>query len=296
LNSNGLESPRLRSVKAFYPRASYLRYLPAVYQEDEESRQFLERFLSIFQSEFDAFDRRIDRLWQLFNPDSVPKKNLTWLAAWLGYVLNLEWPENKQRAMLRTAFKKYFLRGTVAGLKQSIRDHVGVEANVIEHFRLRRWPVLPAGASLSGGVRLWSPDFYQRLQVTSYSQIGRFRLLSRPEPPVEPFDWGAYQFTVLFVADPYRAEDVQHKVTQVVEREKPAHTQATICPVFPRFRIGVQSTVGTDSVVAGISHLVLGQLATLGYDSILSASPEEKKLRSLGLTSNPQLGRSSQLS
>ena len=67
-NSNGSDSPELRSLKVFYPRVSYLQYLPAVYQEDENSRLFLERFLSIFQSEFDDLDRKIDGIWQLFNP------------------------------------------------------------------------------------------------------------------------------------------------------------------------------------------------------------------------------------
>ena len=44
-------------------------------------------------------------------------------------------------------------------------------------------------------------------------------------------------------------------------------------PVLPRMRVGVQATLGVDSVVGGISNLVLNQLATLGYDSILACLP-----------------------
>jgi hypothetical protein len=108
--------------------------------------------------------------------------------------------------------------------------------------------------------------------------------------------WGAHQFTVFFAANPYGFDDTERQVTQVVEREKPAHTQHTICPVFPRFRIGVQATIGTDSVVGGISYLVLNRLSTLGYDSILGCSQQEQKLRELGLTPRPVVGRSSLLS
>ena len=43
-------SPVLRQLKIYYPRLSYLRYLPSVYQEDSVSKDFLERFLSIFES------------------------------------------------------------------------------------------------------------------------------------------------------------------------------------------------------------------------------------------------------
>jgi len=296
LNSNGLDSPELRSLKVFYPRASYLQYLPAVYQEDEDSRSFLERFLSIFQSEFDAIDYRIDRLWQLFNPDSTPEKNLPWLAAWLALVVNPDWAESKLRSMIKNAFQSYLLRGTVAGLEQAVQDYAGVPASVVEHFRFRRLPLLSLTGSLDGGIRLWSPDFYKRLQLDSYSQIGSFQLISQPEPRVEALNWGAHQFTVFFPASPYGSGEVAQQVTAVVEREKPAHTQATICPVLPRFRVGVQATVGTDTVVGGISYLVLNRLSTLGYDSILGCSEEEQRLRKLDLTPHPVVGRSSQLS
>jgi phage tail-like protein len=295
-NSNGLESPELHSLKAFYPRASYLQYLPAVYQEDEESSLFLERFLSIFQSEFDHIDDQIDRLWQLFNPGSILAKHLPWLAAWFALPVNPNWPESKFRSMVKDAFQTYRMRGTVEGLKKAINDWTGVEANIVEHFQLRRLPLLSIAASLNGGIRLWSPDFYRRLQLNSYSQIGSFQLTSQPEPGVEALTWGAHEFTVLFPASPYGFDDVQRQITQVVEREKPAHTQATVCPVFPRFRIGVQATIGADTVVGGISYLVLNRLATLGYDSILGFSKEELKLRELGLTPRPVVGRSSRLS
>jgi phage tail-like protein len=295
-NSNGLASPELRSLKAFYPRTSYLQYLPAVYQEDEDSRLFLERFLSIFQSEFDGFDRRIDRVWQLFNPGSTPEKDLGWLAGWLALVVNPDWKPAKLRSMIKNAFQSYLQRGTSAGLEQAIRDYVEVDASVVEHFRLRRLPLLSIAGSIEGGVRLWSPDFYKRLQLNSYSQIGSFQLISKPEPRTETLSWGAHQFTVFFPADPYGYDKVEQGISEVVEREKPAHTQHTICPVFPRFRVGVQATIGTDSVVGGISYLVLNRLSSLGYDSILGCSPEEQKLRELGLSPRPIVGRSSHLS
>ena len=295
-NSNGLSSPELKSLKVFYPRVSYLQYLPAVYQENESSRQFLERFLSIFQTEFDSLDYRIDRVWQLFNPGSIPAKYLNWLASWLGLAVDPAWPESKLRSMLKNAYQAQCTRGTVTGLVQAIQDYTGIQAVIIEHFKLRRLPILSAGRSLNDGLTLWSKNFYKRLQVGTNSRIGDFQLVSDPAPDVEPLDQDASQFTVLFLADPYGTGDTEQQISQVVEREKPVHTQAAICPMFPRFRIGVQSTVGTDSVVGGITYLTLNRLATLGYDSILGCSEVERKLRELGLTPRPVLGRSSLLS
>jgi phage tail-like protein len=302
--------PVLHRMKTFFPRAGYLHYLPAVFQEDDESRLFLERFLAIFQTEFDHLDQTIDNLWQLFDPASVPQKHLEWLAGWLALFMNPEWPGMKQRQMLKDAFRSYQRRGTVDGVEQAVTDYAGVHfAKVLEHFRLRRWPVLQAAtqsdgkvwpyqtitAPLDGSARLWSRDFYQRLQLTSYSQVGSFRLIGHPEPALESLEWGAHRFTVFFPADPYRVDETEQRVARVVEREKPAHTEATLCPVLPRMRVGVQATVGVDTVVGGVSHLVLNQLSTLSYDSILACSAPEHHLRALGSAVRPRLGITTKL-
>ena len=80
-----------------------------------------------------------------------------------------------------------------------------------------------------------------------------------------------------------------------MEREKPAHTQAILCPVFPRFRVGVQATVGVDSVVGGLSPLVLNRIATLGYDTVLPCSAAEQRVQKLGTSPRPRVGVSLKL-
>jgi hypothetical protein len=47
LSGNGRLTPRIRALRAYYPRFSYLeRYLPAAYREDPRSASFLDRFLA----------------------------------------------------------------------------------------------------------------------------------------------------------------------------------------------------------------------------------------------------------
>jgi len=167
---------------------------------------------------------------------------------------------------------------------------------VLEHFRLRRWPSLDEnGVEVEGGAPLWSRDIYQRLQLSSYSQVGRFRLTGLPEPAMEPYEWGANRFSIFFLADPYSVDDARKRIGEVVEREKPAHAEAALCPVFPRLRVGVQARVGVDTVVGTVSHLVLNRMATLGYDSVLSGSPEERTLRALGSAVRPVVGSTTQV-
>ncbi len=305
MRSDGRSSPSVRNIKAYFPRQSYLQYLPANFHEDAESRLFLDRFLSIFQTSFDGFDRTIDNLWQLFDPLSIPARHYNWLAAWMALPVDPTWDLAKKRAMLKKAAASNLLRGTVPGLEEAIRDYAGVTGKIKEHFRFRRWPMLPCGTSgaamsqydarLCAATPLWSRAYNARLQAGSYSQVGSFRLIDSSQPPVDPFAWGASQFSVFFAADPYHPDDSANKVRQIVEQEKPAHAQAFYVPVYPRMRVGVQSSLGVDTYVARVTYTVLNRNASLGYDSILGATKLRKSIAALGASVAPRAGLDTRL-
>ncbi len=261
-----------------------------------DSRLFLERFLSIFQTSNDDWDQTIDNLWQLFDPMATPAAFFPTLASWLALEVNPEWSDSQRRVMLRKAIQSYAVRGTVAGIQQAIEDYAGVKnARIAEDFKFRRWAALPADEPLSGGVRLWSRDFYGKLQLDVNSQIGKFRLTGAPEPALEPLTWGANRFRVYFPAGPNNAAQITSRVREVVEREKPAHAEAAYCPMLPRMRVGVQAMVGVDAIVGDINYMVLSSAtaaypSTLNYDTILGCAAPERELRSLGLVPRPRVG------
>jgi len=295
LGSNGRLAPAIRSIDVSLGESDYLRYLPAVFQEDEESRRFLGRFLAIFQSGFEELDELVDRLGDLFDPHRTRADHLPWLAGLVGLLVDPTWTEQEFRAQLAAAVSSYTRRGTADGLQAAIRAYADVETRIVEHFRLRRLARLSATASLDGSSPLWSPDRTERLQLGSHSQLDRVRLVSRPEPAIEALDWGANRFTVLFDADPYHAAEIAARVERVVEREKPAHTEASICPVFPRLRVGVQARLGVDASVGEISYTVLNRLATLNYDTVLGCSDHERSLTTYGTALRPRVGESARL-
>jgi phage tail-like protein len=299
LRGNGTTTPTLRGVRIWFPRDGWLKALPAVYQEDPESSAFLDRFLSILQTAFEGFDETIDDIWKLFDARSVPDKWFDWLAAWIALPINPRWSDAQRRSVLRNAFQNYRRRSTPAGLEQVVGDYAGVGARVVEHFRLRQWIRLvddSAKAVSTGAGRLWSRDAYRRWQVGVYSQVGMIKLAASPEPAMEPLAWGANQFSVFFDAAPLNVAETRKNVVEVVEREKPAHTQTYYRPVYARMRIGVQATLGVDTRVGEIGAAVLGRISTLGYDSILACRSQRDAIPTGARATRPRLGIDARLS
>lgn len=296
LQSTGTHTPRIQGIEVYFPRQSYLQYLPSVFQDDDESRLFLDRFLSIFQTTFDDIDHRLDNLWQVFDPLMTHASTFPWLAAWLALPVDPEMKLPQQRDLLKNAFSTYLIRGTVQGLEQLIQAYTGVEKiRILEHFKARNWTFLRVSGGLNEGARLWSRNFYARLELGVQSTVGEFRLTNAPAPASEPYDWGANQFTVLFPANPYTVSDTAAAIQTVLDREKPAHTQAFLSPVFPRLRVGVQATLGVDAYVGKANAMILGKLATLNYDAVLARSQSDRETQALGLSPYPRLGEDARL-
>ncbi len=122
-------SPQLHALTAYCPRQTYLRYLPEIYQQSDRNRQFLSRFLSIFETVFTDIEANIDRGTKFIDPYEIPKDYFPWLNRWFGgeAVLGRAWPETAQRELLERSTELYKLRGTKRGMRELIGlylDHV----------------------------------------------------------------------------------------------------------------------------------------------------------------------------
>lgn len=150
---------------------------------------------------------------------------------------------------------------------------------VLEHFKLRRW--LYAGhGRLGADAELWGKRIVGRSELsggtpppTGNAQISVTTLDTVPDPLRDPFHVYAYKFSV-FVPARIRNNAVERRaLEQLIAQESPAHTQADIRYVEPRFRVGVQATIGLDGVIARTPHGVTLDASRLRQGTVLTGRP-----------------------
>jgi len=189
---DGKKSPLLRQAKIYYPRRSYLRYLPAVYQEDTQSKEFLERFLSIFESILYDSNETISNIPTFFDPTAAPKDFVPWLARWLSLDL-YELLGDKNREFILRAAELYKRKGTAAGIASLVSFLTGKKCCVKEYmnniFRTygmeNRWK-----NEIEISDRKDCPKFYRNISKTV--DTGNLDLLT---------NIGTYHDTVHYVPD-----------------------------------------------------------------------------------------------
>jgi phage tail-like protein len=130
-------APVIRSLEVHFPRQSFLEYLPAIYQRDEPTKDFLERYLSLFQSVLDKTDRRIAEATRTFDTDSATGPSLSWLLGWLGIEAKDYWTEGQLHELLRKAPLIYSLRGTKRAMEQLIAIYTGEKPIILEYEQVK---------------------------------------------------------------------------------------------------------------------------------------------------------------
>jgi phage tail-like protein len=159
LTGNARTTPRLRALRVYYPRFSYLEhYLPAVYREESEPASFLERWLANLEGFYTAIEGKIAAVQMLFDVRSAPSETLEWLACWFGMALDPAWDDARRRLFIAHAMDFFRYRGTIRGLQMALQlafDECADAAifadrpalprrpsaiRIVEKFRTRRTP------------------------------------------------------------------------------------------------------------------------------------------------------------
>ncbi len=236
---------------------------------------------------------------------------LAWLASWIGLSLNRHWPEVKRRAFVARAASLYNIRGTRYGLWQQLLFFLDLEPDdqccntdngattcdpkplncssqvvtknqwlapplILEHFQLRRWLHFGRGR-LGEHAVLWGQAIVNRSQLSSNAQVGVTQLKTSQDPYRDPFHYYAHKFSVFVPACLAQSAQKYNALVNLLEEEKPAHTLYQLELVEPRMRIGVQASIGLNSVVGSYPQGVHFSGQALGQDTVLTAAPHKQR-------------------
>jgi phage tail-like protein len=182
----------------------YMKYLPAIYHDDD----FMRRFLMLFESFWSPIISQIDNLPYYFDPRTAPLDLLPWLASWNNLEFDDRWPEDRKRMLIGAAVALYKRRGTMAGLAEYLEMYTGVRPEITE-YRSRNFHLGPEGV-LGPAIALGRGN-----QPHTFS-------ISLTLPPISPIN-GADEVEI-----ERREAERRRTIIEIIEAEKPAHTNYTL--------------------------------------------------------------------
>lgn len=133
IRRSGIQSPRIREMQVWFPRNSWISFLPELYQKQEDS--FLKRFLGIVQSMYEDMNRKIEDIPGLYDAENTPSDLLVWLSQWLSIPDPYLWKEEQLRYLVRNGSALARLRGTVVYLRQILQLYTGRTPYIVEYWQ-----------------------------------------------------------------------------------------------------------------------------------------------------------------
>lgn len=235
------QSPVIHKIKIYFPKQSWMPYLPEIYQQDPVSRSFLERFLGIFQSLHEDLSEKIRQFPGLLDTDGVQGEYLSWLAGWIGLEENNIWNEEQLRYLIKNSMSLYRIRGTREYMGTMLRLYTGRTPYFVEHQQIE--PFCEDKRAAQRLIRLYG---------------------SSP-----------YVFTI--VIDPGRTKmETNFRVLEtIVEEEKPAHMESNVVVLKPYIFLDRYSYLGINSVLGEYQNLKLDGQASIPFAKL--ASPKERE-------------------
>jgi phage tail-like protein len=243
-DENRSAAPLVKSFKVYFPRISYLRYLPDTFQENEKSREFLERFLSLFETFMSHSEGQIDDFTQYLDPQAVPDGFVPWLSSWLAIAYDENWPPEKKRLLIQRAPGLYRKRGTRRVISEIIELFCGKTPIIIEPFQFRC---------------IKDPGMKEVVEKLYGSSPYRFTVLVEPawEDPDSPVK-KAKKVTA--------AE--RGTIKRIIDIEKPAHTHGCLKVMEPWFYLDMHTYLGMNTVLTE-PQFVLEESSVLGRDTVI---------------------------
>ncbi|MBI4520324.1 MAG: hypothetical protein HY701_05780 [Gemmatimonadetes bacterium] len=259
----GAATPELRAITTTYPRRGMIDFLPLVFRETDQDTRFLERFVGALERTWDPLDDSVGEFHRELRAETASTEGmLNYLGSWFDEMMDPDWTIPARRHAVRHGAEFLFRRGTPAGVQASLRlflaNRWGLAPGSLadtpflwEHFR-SRVPIHAASDAADpegrASGRLFGAEVLRRLRLGA-SSLGDGTLRDLGSVETDHVSVDAHRFSV-FV--PRALVPTTHDVRafhNVLSRERPAHAAAEVIFVEPRLRVGLQATLGVDTIL-----------------------------------------------
>lgn len=233
LYRQGRISIRMKNIRVYFPKQSWISYLPEVYQASDKD-QFLERYLAIFQTLYEDLNQEIGQIHRLFDMDTTEREFLVWLADWLDIAGSYMWSEQQLRSLLREAVALYKKRGTREGMLTLIRLYTGRDAYLVEYM----------------DVKAYMGEHSQKTILT--------RL----------YGLNPYILTIVLKKEDVPTQKEYRALTRVIEEMMPAQMELNLVILEPYMFLGDHIYLGINSCLGAYRSLALDGLSMTPFSVI----------------------------
>ena len=250
-SSDTTHAPKINDFTIYFPRTSLIRYMPQIYQTSE-NRDFLERFLAMFEIYTGKVDHLMSDFTRYLWPDSTPKEYLPWLTALLGLESNYNLPENALRRLLKKFPDLNQNRGTKIGMSEWLNFYFDVyDGKSKKDDTLKKFWIFE-NHELNRLNNMFDSDTYLTNLILEYSKL---------------FGDDDSVFHV-FVNSHSLDDDKKSILKHIIHDQKPAFTQPKIHFLEKQIILGHHVYLGLNTYASQPKFALGGSL--LGIDTILS--------------------------
>lgn len=232
LVATDLHTPYINSLEVYFPRRSYVRDLPVIYQRSGEG--FLTHYLSLFQTMLEDTDFKIETATRKLEPNQVSEQSLKWLIGWLGLDTDDYWSDEQLRALLKEAPKLFSLRGTKYAIEKLVEIYTGSKPIILEYDEIKP---LKENIELGEVVdKLYAAD--------------------------------EHTFNVLVKADDVSSELKKITLQHILDRYKPVFTSCKLVILQPWVYMDLHSYLGMNTFLTAPQQLMLNGQMSMPHHTI----------------------------
>lgn len=262
-------APQVHSFRAYFPRQSYLRYLPAIYRRDAQAEAFLERYLSLFESVFTDIEEEISAATRYLDPDGVPGEALSWLGGWLALSPDRTWSTADERDLVRRAHDLFKGRGTRRGLYELLSIYLD-EPSFPDPWQ---WAVDRQAEALGASNGTDEPTAIgeRKLFIWEQQDLACIREDDRAVRELYEKLFPCPQCFAVLVW-PFIDDDAIREVERIVDATSPAHTVGNVIPLHPPLRLTGQAGETGNNTFLGMNSVLVERDFEVGSSNLGTTS------------------------